>query len=185
MVRRAALKTTISTVLSAPLEQEENVVFLRIGTEEVSRVNIIATVISVLKESNMATIDDGTGQLMLQWFDAHHDVEVGSIVVVIGRVRQYGSRYVFPEIIKKIEDPLWVKVRAKELEELPVSSVVEEHHSDPDESALRLIHESDKGDGADMEELIEKLGEQGEEIIKRLLMAGEIFETKPGRIRLL
>lgn len=186
MLRPAALKTSISTVLAAPTDKEENILYITVNNENVNRVNVIATVVEFSPEDKSLLLDDGTGQLPVQWFDARYNLTVGDTVMLIGRIRQYSHRYVFPEIIKRISDKSWVEVRRLELKDIPK---VEESplavEEDIDESALKLIHEMDTGEGAEFDSVVEKLGPRGDDIIKRLLMAGEIFESKPGRLRLL
>ena len=186
MARAAALKTDIKTINDAQVVRKDNAIVLSLNGEEVNRFNVIATVISFFKDDKVMTIDDGTGSIVVQWFDDSYDVSVGETVLVIGRIREFDYKYIFPEVVKKITDSAWVDVRKKELLATPVSITKEKPaEADPDEKALKIIHECDRGDGADMDEVIQKLGSNGEELIKRLLMAGEAFESKPGKIRLL
>lgn len=196
MIRGSALRTSVARILSAPLEKEDETKALRFGSELVNRVNVIGTVVSFQPDENMLMLDDGTGTIAVQWFEGSQVVSVGDLVLLIGRVREFNERYVFPEILRRI-DTKWLEVRKKELERMPEPTPVaqasvntnvtptNEAGDDPEERALKLIHELDRGDGADMDEVMTKLGESGDEIIKRLLMAGEIFEAKPGRLRLL
>ena len=193
MVRASALRAGIRTILSAPLEKEGEVSALRIGHDLVNRVNILGMVVSF--QPSMLMLDDGSGTIAVQWFEGGGQVQVGDLVLVIGRVREFNERYVVPEILRKISDRRWVEVRRRELElnaaVLDTKESGEEREvgmdgaDDPEERALKMIHEKDRGDGADMDEVIELLGGNGEEIVKRLLMAGEVFEAKPGRLRLL
>jgi len=186
MARAGALKVDIRSILSAPLEKQDDSVFLHINDEQVTRVNIIATVINHLGENNIMIIDDGTGQVTIQWFDGSYPVSAGDTVLVIGRVRMFSERYIFPEVIKKISDPRWVSVRKKELSELPkVVPTPQQTEKSPEKDVLHIIDENDTGEGADIDKVITVIGNNGEEIIKKLLMAGEIFECKPGKIRLL
>jgi hypothetical protein len=178
MIRTAAMKLRIGDVLNAPLSREEQTVVITIGSELVSRVNVIGTIVSVFDDSKLVVVNDGTGQIPVQWFDGSHNVAVGDTVLVIGRIREFNNRYIFPQVLKKITDTRWLALRKQELDSAPViPAPAEEPSEEVTDNALKLIHESDRGDGADMDEVIEKLGENGEEMIKKLLMAGEIFES--------
>jgi len=54
------------------------------------------------------------------------------------------------------------------------------------EKILQLIKELDRGEGASMEELIEKSALEGvEDFLKRMLERGEIFQVVPGKIKIL
>ena len=189
MIRQSALRASVQTVLSAPMEREGDTNGLKVGSSIVNRVNIIGTVVSFQPDENVLSLDDGTGTILVQWFDGSKQVAIGDLILVIGRVRDFEGRYVLPEILRPLEGK-WLAVRRAELANEPVAQAIPEVKAavsgdDPEESALKLIHTLDHGDGADMDEVVEKLGSDGEEVIKRLLMAGEIFESKPGRLRLL
>ena len=83
-----------------------------------SRVNVIGAVVSL--DEQQVVIDDGSAKIVLRTFDdsaSFGDVDIGSVVLVIGKVREYNDeKYIIPEIIRQIDDPAWVKVRQKELE---------------------------------------------------------------------
>lgn len=56
------------------------------------------------------------------------------------------------------------------------------------DEVIKTIKATDQGDGADMEEIIEKTGfdeKDVENVINNLLMDGEAFEIRPGRLKLL
>ena len=54
------------------------------------------------------------------------------------------------------------------------------------EKIVTLIKELDNGAGADMQELVNKCDtEEAEKIIKTMLEQGEIFEIKPGKLKIL
>ncbi len=123
--------------------------------------------------------------------------------------------YLTLEIVKKISNPKWIELRKLELnykqEEVTEKTISMETHKkentikeetitedsekitqpgteeDPTEleKLIEIIKSSDKGEGADTEELIAQQGPSTEEHIKRLLEQGEIFEIKPGRVKVL
>ena len=87
--------------------------YLDFPSKRVSRVNIIATVISVFvnNERNYASalIDDGSAPVRLKVWKEDvallSDLSVGNLVQVIGRPRQYNSElYLNPEVVKVLQD---------------------------------------------------------------------------------
>ncbi|MBD3309781.1 hypothetical protein GF351_01030 [Candidatus Woesearchaeota archaeon] len=159
-------------------------------------------------------IDDSTGRISVRTFEEDNDmlgdVRVGEVVMLVGRPREYGNeKYIVPEILRKIQDKRWIDVRRLELgeeaggpsrqEEKPqeVSSPPEKglaeetaeaedkHAEDPIQNLIDCIRSLDKGEGADHEEVIQRCGKDKEEHIKRLLEQGEIFEIRPGMLKVL
>ena len=55
----------------------------------------------------------------------------------------------------------------------------------PFDDVIMHIKELDKGDGAGIEQIIEQLGSDSEKMIHHLLETGEIFEIRPGRVKLM
>lgn len=209
-----------STYTKSEGEWEPNYVTIR-GIK-VSRVNLIGVVISASGEENIKSfvIDDGQSNIQVRIFDPltlQVTVEIGDIVMVIGRPREYNNeKYIAPEIVKHIKDETWLKVRKKQLskikplapiqQETPATLVKEEVKPTPHpgeikveedtvveetpvtdaKSIFNLIKELDLGDGADIEEVISKSNNVDcEKIITGLLHEGEIFEVKPGRVKVL
>ena len=65
------------------------------------------------------TIDDGTGEIKIIPFNEVEkikDLNIGEIVLIIGKIREFGEIYITPEIIKKINNKKWVELRKLELE---------------------------------------------------------------------
>jgi len=125
---------------------------------------------------------------------------------LIGRPREYGQeKYILPEIIKKIENRGWVDVRKLELKkqdlqakeikttetkeekeesvEEEIVEEVEEEKTGNIEKAYNLVKSMDHGDGVDYQEIVEKTGSEKE--IKMLLEEGELYEIRPGRLKVL
>jgi len=123
-------------------------------------------------------VDDGTGSMLVRSFDRTFQVNVGSPVLVIGRPREYGGeKYVLGEIVKAI-DPKWVELARKKN---PYVAKEKERSN----SALDVVRELDLGDGADYDAVVAKLGAGSEDKIVHLLAVGELFETKPGKLKVL
>ena len=106
--RHTAYKVRIKDIIDSKYikgEGEWSPNYLEVGILEVSRVNLMGVLVSNQTEQNYHNmlIDDGTGRITVRSFeDIKNDVNVGDIVLVIGRPREYGNeRYIVPEIIKK------------------------------------------------------------------------------------
>ena len=204
--RQVAYKVLIKDVLEGVYIKEEgwnpNHIKLKDG-RDIARTNMIGVVIDKPFGENVTqqniVIDDGSSNINLRLFEASklfEDVSVGDSVLVIGRPREFGmERYIVPEIIKKIEDPNWVKLRKLELDKnkikeekkvIEVYDSVEENVVEQDGDIISLIRKIDKGDGADFNEIIEKCGKSnGEKILNNMIKMGELFEIRPGKIKIL
>ena len=61
-----------------------------------------------------------------------------------------------------------------------------EESNTPADKIFQLIKSTDSGEGADTEEVISKSNlENAEQLVKKLLEEGEIFEVKPGKLKIL
>jgi RPA family protein len=140
-------------------------------------------------------------------------VALGDIVRVIGKVRSFNEKiYLIPEVLKKVTDKKWVKYHKLHMEtsstvvvaravpeigqDIPVveqENIVVEDPIDADDTQpqspaddiLRIIKEIDTGDGAQIEAVIAQGNKDAEKIIRNLLETGEIFEIRPGRVKVL
>jgi RPA family protein len=204
--RQTAYKCNISTLNSGVFVKkqgwESNYLMTEYG--DFSRINLLAVVVG--KEENSLTLDDGTGQISGRLFEKVeqlNNIQIGSVVLIIGRPREYNNKiYLTLEIVKNI-DPGWIEYRKKELtlvqkirtlNDLPK---VEKKTLEPEiieststlgskDRIAKLIKELDKGDGASIDDVIRfsKIT-NGEEIISDMMMRGEIYESKAGHIRLM
>lgn len=165
--------------------------YIEVGNKRFSRVNVLGTVVGF--ENDLIKIDDGTGQIMLRSFDESNTMQqnVGDVLLIIGRPREYNEiRFLVPEIIKKIDNPEWIKVRNLEIKEEKVTKVKkikeEKVEENTNQKILDIIKEKDKGNGVNTEEIIKIVGKSNtEKNINKLLEEGEIFEIKPGILKLL
>ena len=182
--------------------------YIEISGKRVSRVNIICTIISKYEpdESNYIslTLDDGTSTIQAKAWSEDvkklQETEIGDLVLVIGKVKKYNdSIYLTPEIVKRLDNPNWVKLRKKELDkeygeikpaETVTESIPEEPPKNSQEDRQLIINTIDKlnsPDGVEIVQIIKesKLSEEKtNSIILDLLKEGEIFEIKPGFIKL-
>lgn len=208
--RQVAHKVRIKDVLAGRYVKEEGWMPNYIETadkKQISRINLIGVIVSKQVEEGVnyqsILVDDGTGRISVKVFDENNrfdDVDVGDVVLLIGRPREYGSeRYILLEILKKIKDEKWIQVRKLELgnekennevkqeqkKEIETEEIVENEDIDSQyDKIIQKIKEFDKGNGADFEEVIKNIDE-GEKIIDDLLKKGEIFETSPGKLKVL
>lgn len=224
-IRQIAYKCWISDLVSGTFVKEQGEFdsnYIEIAGNKVSRVNLIGNVIMKYDNSekrfSTLTIDDGSGAIKLKmWGDDVSFVEntnVGDIILIIGRVREYNSEiYLTPEIVKLISDPSWELVRRLELTRLygeprhiateEKAIVVENNNGtlqeqliietesigaeSPRQKILSSIEKLAGESGADVVEVINssKLDENEANIVlQELLLEGEIFEPKPGRLKL-
>ena len=210
--RQIAYKARIKGLLGGRYVKEEGWTpnYIETGRRKISRVNLIGTIVSKedIESFQSLILDDGTGKITARSFEKNNaldNLDIGDVVLIIGRPREYsGERYVLIEIIKKIENKKWILYRKAELEnesfdEAPVSEEKSKPNNNVEEIAvttesvgaepaaetvLKRIKELDKGEGADFDDVVKGIA-NGEKIISSLLSEGEIFEIKPGKLKIL
>jgi RPA family protein len=205
--RQIAYKARIKELINGKYIKEEgwqpNYIITADG-KQINRINLIATIVAKPVEQDInyqsIVLDDGTGRISARIFEQNNifdNIEVGDIILLIGRPREYGGeKYILPETIKRIQDKAWIKVRELELRgNKPIKKVFEEKRPTQEEEIIedieesipdkiiRIIKESDKGEGVDFEDILKQAN--NEEIIKELLKKGELFEIRPGRLKVL
>ncbi|MBR9690994.1 hypothetical protein GOV08_04895 [Candidatus Woesearchaeota archaeon] len=208
--RSVAVKIRISDILKGEYVIEEGWApnYVKTSKGKVSRVNIIGVVIS--REENLGfdslIIDDSTGNISIRSFEDNKIItpyKIGDLVILIGKPRKYGEEiYIIPEIIKPLKEKKWAQVRIKEIglkkddiKEEPVSEKIvvktnEEPLKKPSENSfeiiLKTIKELDEGFGVSYELVDNKSNVKNfDEIIKNLIEEGEIFEIRPGILKIL
>ncbi|MFH0867788.1 MAG: hypothetical protein V1831_00590 [Candidatus Woesearchaeota archaeon] len=199
--RQIAYKVRIRDILGSKYIKTEGTSpnYLEIRNQEASRINLIGVVVQKSEQDNYKTllIDDGTGKISARVFENNlslDKINVSDIVLIIGRPREFSSeKYILIEIIK-IVDPIWAKVRKLELgknsdDENTLKSnapIVEEAVvSSSTNHLVKMIKDLDKGDGVSIERLSSKNIKDLDKIIGMLLKEGDIFEVKPGRLKVL
>lgn len=196
--RQIAYKVRVADIINCQYVKKEGWQpnSILVADKEVSRVNLIATVVTKpVQEFNYVYIllDDGTGKIAARSFDEKvnlSSVDIGDAVLVIGRPREYNNdRYVIPEIIRKIANPKWIDLRHLELKWLMINPAEQKNGGQKPSlagQAYQLIKKYDSGDGAVYEQVVKDLNsDNAEELIEKLLKEGEIFEIKPGRLKVL
>ncbi len=197
--RGIAYKLRVSDILNGSFAKDNSsAVYLKLGNLNVSRVNVIANLIYKSEQGNSASfiIDDGTGKISLKIFEnsgIFSKADVGDFVAVIGKVREFNDeRYIVPEIMNRIEDLEWLNVRKLELQKRKFEEIVV-NKSDIggvgaglNEDVYLLIKNLDKGEGVDFDEVVRSSGNSNaESIITKLLENGDVFEIKPGKLKVL
>lgn len=197
--RQTAYIVQIKDLLNGIFIKESgwNPSYVVIGGKNVSRINIIGIITEISEENNVQTIviEDGTGRIPIRNFEKKSDVSIGDAVLLIGRIRQYGKeKYVVPEVMNKNINKKWnlfwkkQVLRNKDEPKNQVKEVVVEEIIDNKEEKsaieqiIEKIRELDDGTGALFEE-IKAISD--EKTISHLLLQGEIFEIKPGRLKVL
>ena len=210
--REIAYKILLGQLREGKIVQEEGIHLLMLPSlEKVIRVNVISTILIKEKVGNITNIlvDDGTGQVVLRFFEQLpliEQIQIGNTILIIGKPRMYNQEvYLSPEIVKKVL-PAWLQIRKKELlqnyslnsppktnlSDLPeegkkviVEQMVEEEVL-PVEKVMNLIKELDKGQGVLIEELIERSPlKETEVLLTKMLEKGEIFQNAPGKVKML
>lgn len=204
--RQIARKHWIREVTTGEMKTADGIEpnLLVTGRGQTGRINIIGVVIQ-REELPVPSIlvDDGTDQILCRRFEGNLKQNVGAFVQLVGRPRIYqGQLYVAIEAISTVH-PGWADYRkrelgaVKEVTPLPSQSVIsngtkvigtptKDTDENKSERIVRLIKEHDKGDGADIDIIINasKLP-NAEELIDRLLLSGDIFELRPGKLKVL
>jgi len=211
--RQTAYKVFIGDLIKGDFvkglgEWEPN--YVLVDDKKVSRVNIIASVISKYetpdKNYSAIDVDDGSGVISLKTWKEDiillDGLDVGDLVLVIGRTRQYNDQiYITPEIVKILTDLTWSKLRKAELEKIwgereetklrqetsPTLVVSEEVVGKVTETSRQKILNIIEKEEVDLKRLIELSNLESDEvktIVQTLLKEGEIYEPKPGVLKI-
>lgn len=211
--RQTAYKLWISDILKGIYSREEGefgLNYVLVKDKKVARVNLIGTFSDIYRSESggyiAALLDDGFGSIRCKnWNEdskLYENVSIGTIVLVVGKIReQNGEMYIVPEIVRIVE-PIWLKIRNMELTKLYGKpervefeadvknlEVVEEVVSGNDrQKIIGLIDKNGSSDGIDYDALVlkSKLSEDvARKIIEDLLKDGEIYEPRAGRLKIL
>jgi len=200
--RLVAYKVRISDILNRNFAKDElSAGYINLNGVSISRVNIIATVVYKSEGSGYAgvVIDDGTGKISLRSFEnstSFSKIDVGDAVLVVGKIREFDNeKYIVAEILKKMGNAEWVKVRRVDLDnnrpsddntKITSKGAVEEPVDGIGEEIYKLIKTLDTGEGASIDDVVvSSNNNKAESIIKRLLENGDIFEITPGKLKVL
>ena len=203
--RQVAYKVSISNILNGNFVKDgASSGYIKFGVSSISRVNILGIIVhksEAMTNYGSVVIDDGTGKIQLKSFekvDVFSKFDIGDVVLTIGRIREYNNeRYIAPEILKKLTDAGWMNVRKFELKKngqlisgdtiLAVQEIEKiDNNLDAYQEIYSLIKAFDNGEGISVEDVIKKFDKVGAEaIINKLLEKGDIFEIRPGKLKVL
>ena len=222
--RAIAYKIWISDLLNGSYMKgsgQFDVGYVEVLGMKISKVNILGGLVDKFEGDNYVnvTVDDGSGNIRLKsWGEdgkVLRELNVGDLVLVVGKVKEYNNQiFVNPEIIKKLDNPLWLKVRRLELikmygetkrvestntdleinsnvgeemnPEIVEEKMIDESPSNSVETIISLIEKLDTGDGADTEEVIVRSAvKEANQIIQDLIKDGEVFELHKGKLRVM
>lgn len=167
--------------------------------EKVSRARIMATVVSkfMSEDGNFGsiTLDDATDTIRVKCFKEMGPiagVEVGDIVDVVGKVREYAEEiYLMPEAVFKVENPNWELLRRLELLKKASAPAAEGKVAEAAESDVEKLRKGVLGiiesskDGITYADVLKKASgkeEMVEAVINDLLAEGICYEPTPGKI---
>jgi len=218
--RQVAYKMWISNLLNGKFfnsaaQYEPNI--LEVDDLKISRVNLLGTIVDKFSKKDnryvSVTLDDSSAAIDLKcWGEDTQDlenIEVGDFILVIGKVKRYNDLlYLAPEIVRRVDNPLWLKLRKLELLNLygdpkkieikqfndALTEVHEENLADAEDNLelrgkiLTLVEKMDRGDGVDLANIEKELKvslESIKEVLLELLMDGEVFEVQPRMYRVM
>lgn len=220
-LRQTAYKVWISQIISSNFilgqdEWEPN--YFMLNGNKVSRVNIIASVILKYQNENGGytniTIDDGSSNIRVKaWREdvkILNKINVGDLILVVGRVRKSNDEtYISPEIIKKLENSAYARLRVLELKkfygeqkeakpkESPIDVNQEKMYQEEliegvtsikkRQKILSLIESLDTENGVDVFDVINnsKMNlAEAQGVLSELIRDGEVFEISSNRIKL-
>src|SRR3989338_6066966 len=120
--RAAAIKLLISELRGLPYMKEDGWASSFLQAEgRIYRLSLIGTVIQKSADNLSLTVDDGSGTIALRVFEDRGMLskDIGDIVLVIGKPREFSSeRYVLPEVVKKV-DVGWLRVHLAGISKRP------------------------------------------------------------------
>lgn len=213
--RMTAKKVRIYDVINGKWVKKEGMEPSYIETsygDQLSRVRIMGTIVSkfLAEDGNFAsiTVDDATDTIRAKTFKTVKPLdaaEVGDIVDVVGKVREYNEEiYIIPEIVLKIRNP-----NMELLRKLEIMTQLKKHGSIKQKvvaSAPAPEEQEEKVEPAEKEDLRKKVlekieasvegisyseviggmsapEEEVESVINDLLAEGICYEPTPGKIR--
>lgn len=194
--RDVAYKCIIKDLVSADYVQNQtpHPSYVSLYGKRVRRVNIIGIAVQVRKHD--IVIDDGTGSIVIKVFTdetATQDFKIGTVVQCVGRPRAHnGGILLGAEIVSILDSDKWIEARKHEIERLytreknGADAEVPETVVNTSQILLQTIEELDNTSGAPVDRVIQKSEvEDAEEQIEALINEGEIYEVKPGYVKIL
>lgn len=138
--------------------------------ERLGRIRLYGITVS----TDPLVIDDGTGSTTIRTFSAPATLSIGDPVLIIGKPRKHNNAlYLVGDIIKPV-DTAWLTLASKQ-----------RPRPQQQKDVLATVRTLDTGDGANYEDVVSTLGAKGEERVAHHLANGDLFETRPGKLKVL
>ncbi len=223
--RQTAYKLWIAEIVDADYIREEGEWepnYLDVKGVKVARVNILGTITEVFTNATVdyatITIEDGSAQIAIRAFKEDVKVvaglNIGDSILVIGRPKQYQNEiYLVPEIVKKLGNAAWMKVRKAELVQMrgnvlpkkQIPQIIVEPNNRETREELIATHAPLSGNEIARQKILNVLESQGElgmdidmliqtseteeeaaeKIIEELIKEGEIYMSRPGVLKII
>lgn len=188
--------------------------YIQTKSRRLTRVNIIGIIIEK-PSSYEIILDDGTGSILVNDFNrslSTSNSKVGEGVLIIGRPRKVDDEiFIAAEVVqtKQIkENPLWLVKRKEELNEIKNIKELDDEYTSinvqepqenkeiknleeeitvelTDDELIKFIKQKDEGEGCAIEDIINYFGQEADNTILTLIAMGEVYEIKPGKIKVL
>ena len=190
-----AKKIRVADIVHGKLSKEEgSTPILQIPKgEKVSKFRVMGTVIDKYSSEDgtysTITIDDATETIQARAFkedtEKLENIHKGDLVDILGRPREYQDElYILPDGIQKLTDPNWETLRRLELE-----GAQKVDQKQLEKLVLEKLRELDKGEGANVKDIIASLDNFEEKdiigVVRNLMMRGDVFEPTKGNLRLI
>ena len=203
MVRETAKICSVNDLLVGEYVVQEGWLpnYIKINDRKLSRVNIMGFVVEKPSPFRFL-LDDGTGSISVNDFNNTKktaNLKVGDPVLVVGRPRKANEETFIsceianPDQLK--ENPEWLKIRKQQLnnpekiiepkETLKEEIVPNQAINLTGDEIIDFVKKKDSGEGCSIESIIDYFGKEADDLIITLLSMGEVFEIKPGKIKVL
>jgi len=202
--RSTAYRIRLKNIVNSPYEKREgfNPSVIKFNTLEISRVNVVASIVGkyLTDDQNYCaiTLDDGSETIRVKNFGAEvgviKELNVGDIVRIIGKVKEYNEEKYIAGEISKVLNPNWIIVNELELsnqkqtetdtsttdstnkvietkpnsseneEIISISSDSGDSESSIKQKILQYLKNNDKGNGVIMDQIMTSLDISSEEV---------------------
>ena len=202
--RSTAYRIRLKNIVNSPYEKREgfNPSVIKFNNLEISRVNVIASIVGkyLTDDQNYCaiTLDDGSETIRVKNFGAEvgviKELNVGDIVRIIGKVKEYNEEKYIAGEISKVLNPNWLIVNEIELsnqkqtetdtsttdsinkvietktnsseneEIISISSESSDSESSIKQKILQYLKNNDNGTGVIMDQIMNSLDISSEEV---------------------
>ena len=202
--RSTAYRIRLKNIVNSPYEKREgfNPSVIKFNNLEISRVNVIASIVGkyLTDDQNYCaiTLDDGSETIRVKNFGAEvgiiKELNVGDIVRIIGKVKEYNEEKYIAGEISKVLNPNWLIVNEIELSDqkqtekdtsttdsinkvietktnsseneeiISISSESSDSESSIKQKILQYLKNNDNGTGVIMDQIMTSLDVSSEEV---------------------